>query len=468
MPADTGAGSSGAGTLSEQLAGFTADLRYEDIPPEVVARVRLHALDIIGVCLLGAPMEFARILRAVASASGGAQESTLMGCGGLKLPATQATLYNGGLAHGNEFDDTYSAGRWHGSAAVAPATLAAAEMLHAGGKAFITALTAGLEAGCRLTRAAPGLLAQGFHSTCTAGVFASSLSVGRLMSLDREQLADALGICGSFSSGTAEFLSDPEPWSKRIQVGYAGQGAIVAARAAANGFKGPRSIFEGRHGYFRAYAREGNYDLSRVTEALGRDWQVLYLYPKRYPCDHIAQGYVDCAVSIGLEDGVTPAGIERVECVVHPLVVPVMFEPRDVRYQPTNGWSARWSMPFNMAVALADRALTIDSWTDARATDPQTRALMARVGYTTDPGMAFPGDYPARMRVHMKDGRVIERDIPKVAGSAENPMPAEEYEKKFLANARRAIDAGRAARIIARMRGLADVQDIAELAPLYA
>lgn len=456
-----------AGTLSEQLARFAADLRYEDIPLEVVERVRLHTLDIVGVCLLGAPMDFARILRSVAGASGGAPESTLIGSGGMKLPAPQATLYNGGLAHGNEFDDTYSAGRWHGSAAVAPPVLAVAELLHADGKAFIAAMAAGLEVGCRLTRAAPALLAQGFHSTCTAGIFASALSVGRLMSLDRAALANVLGICGSFASGTAEFLSDPEPWSKRIQVGHAGQSAIVAARAAANGFKGPRSIFEGRYGYFRSYAREGNYDLSGIAQALGSDWQVLYLYPKRYPCDHIAQGYVDCAVSIGLEDRVTPASIERVECIVHPLVVPVMFEPHDIRYRPTNGWSARWSMPFNMAVALTDHALTIDSWTDARATDPETRALMAKVGCATDSRMAFPGDYPARMRVHLKDGRVIERDIPKVAGSAENPMPAEEYERKFLANARRGIDTARAERIVARMRKLPDAKDMAELAALY-
>ena len=467
MPEIIRAGNSGAGTLSERLASFAADLRYEDIPPEVVERVRLHTLDIIGVCLLGAPMEFARILRSVASASGGTPESTLIGSGGLKLPAPQATLYNGGLAHGNEFDDTYSAGRWHGSAAVAPPTLAVAEMLHSSGRAFITALAAGLEAGCRLTRAAPGLLAQGFHSTCTAGVFAASLSAGKLMGLERAALANALGICGSFASGTTEFLGDPEPWSKRIQVGNAGQGAIIAARAAAAGFKGPRSIFEGRHGYFRAYAREGNYDLSRVAEALSIDWQVMYLYPKRYPCDHIAQGYVDCAVSIGLEESLTPGAIERVECVVHPLVVPVMFEPHDVRYRPSNGWSARWSMPFNAAVALVDHALTVDSWTDARAVDPQTRALMAKVGYTTDPGMAFPGDYPARMRVHMKDGRVIERAFPKVAGSAENPMPAEEYERKFLANARRAIDAAKAECIVARVRDLPGIADMAELAALY-
>jgi 2-methylcitrate dehydratase PrpD len=444
-----------AGSLSEQLARFASELRYEDLPAEVIERVRLHTLDIVGVCLLGAPMEFARILRNVAGASGGATESTLIGSGGMKLPATQATLYNGGLAHGNEFDDTYSAGRWHGSTVVAPPALAVAELLRSDGREFISAVAAGLEIGCRLTRAAPTLIMQGFHSTCTAGIFAAGLAVGRLMRLDRDALANALGICGSFASGTVEFLSDPEPWSKRIQVGHAGQSAIVAARAAAAGFKGPRSILEGRHGYFRAYARDGNYDLSGISAALGKDWQVLYLYAKRYPCDHIAQAYVDCAVSIGLEAGVTPASIARVE-------------PEEVRYRPTNGWSARWSMPFNMAVALTDHALTIDSWSDARATEPATRALMAKVGYTVDPGMAFPGDYPARMRVHLTDGRVIERDIPKVAGSAENPMPAAEYEKKFLGNALRAIDAKRAEGFVARMRELPAVKDMAELAPLYA
>jgi 2-methylcitrate dehydratase PrpD len=251
-------------------------------------------------------------------------------------------------------------------------------------------------------------------------------------------------------------------------VGHAGQSALVAARAAARGFKGPRSIFEGRHGYFRSYAREGNFDLSGICGALGSDWQIRFLYPKRYPCDHIAQGYVDCAVALGMETGVTPATIRRVECVVHPLVVPVMFEPREVRYRPGNGWSARWSMPFNMAVALTDHALTIDSWSDARANHPATRALMEKVDFTTDAGMAFPGDYPARMRVHLADGRVLERDIPKVAGSRENPMAPEEYERKFLANAVPAIDAGRAETLVARMRELPALTDMADLAALYA
>ena len=450
-------------TLSEQLAAFAANLRYDTLPGDVIERVRLHAMDLIGVCLLGAPMPFAAILKSVAAADGGRPESSLLGSGGLRLPATAATLYNGGLAHGNEFDDTYAPGRWHGSAPTVPPALAVAEALHCDGRAFITALAAALEAGCRLTRAAPALLGRGFHSTGTAGGFAATLAVGRLMGMDAEGLANALGICGSFASGTAEFLDDPEPWSKRIQIGYAGQGAILAARAAAHGFKGPRTIFEGRHGYFRAYAGEGNYDLGRVTEALGSDWQLLQLYPKRYPCDHIAQGYIDCGIALA-KSGVKVEEIERITCIVHPLGSTIMFTPHDMRYRPDNGWSARWSMPFNMAIAFADRRLTVDSYADERTRDPPIVALMDKVVPQEDPGMAFPGDYPAGVRVHLRDGRVLERMAPKVAGTTENPVGADEYEAKFIDNARRGIGAQRADDAIKLMRGMPSLPDMARLA----
>ena len=448
-------------TLSEELAGFAAALRYEDLPEPVAEHVRLHALDIVGVCLAGAQLEFAGILKRIAVREGKA-ESTLLGSGGMKASAGAATLYNGGLAHGSEFDDTYAPGRWHGSAPTVPPALAVAEAEHADGRSFITALAAGLEAGCRLTRAAPALLSRGFHSTCTAGVFSGVLAVGKIMRLGQEDLANALGICGSFAAGTMEFLSDPEPWSKRIQVGYAGQGAILAARAAAEGFKGPRTILEGRHGYFRAYAGEGNFDLSRVTEALGRDWQLLKLYPKRYPCDHIAQGYVDCALALSRE--IRLEDIDRVTCMVHPLARAIMFEPREVRYRPANGWSARWSMPFNMAVALADGKVTLDSYTDQRALDPRTRALMERVGYEENAAMAFPGDYPAWLRIRLKSGRTLEMQVPKVAGSAENPVPLAEYEAKFLDNARRALGADRARAALELLRELPAARDVAPLA----
>lgn len=454
-------------SLADEIAVFVAGLRYKDLPTEVVARLQLHTLDLLGVCLLGARMPFANMLHGIVGEAGGAAECSLIGRGGVRLPAPAAAMFIGGVAHGNEFDDTYAPGRWHGSAATMPALLACAEQLSANGKDFLTSLAASLEIGCRLTRAAPGLITRGFHSTATTGVLASALGVGKLLGFDAGRLADTLGIAGCFASGTTEFLSDPEAWPKRIQVGYAAQGAILAARAAAHGFKGPRTILEGKHGYFHAYAGDGNYDLASVLPGLGSEWEILKIFPKRYPCDHIAQGYLDCAIALGGEATLRADDIARIEVIVHPLVTPVMFEPRALRYAPDNGWSARWSMPFNMAVALVDHAVTIDSYTDERACDGATRALMERVIPVEDPTLPFPRQYPAALRVHTTDGLVIERRQMHVVGSPGNPMSMEEYERKFTDNARRTLNASRVSELRLRMRDLPSVTSMADIAELY-
>lgn len=455
-------------SLSERLAAFAHELRFEDLPAAVIEHLHLHCLDLVGVCLVGARMDFADMLHATVAESGGARECVLIGRGGVRLPAPAAAFFMGGLAHGNEFDDTYPAGRWHPSASTLPALLCTADARDATGVAFLTAAAVALEVGCRLTRAAPGLLLRGFHSTATAGVIASALGVGKLMGFDASRLAEAVGIAGCFASGTTEFLNDPEAWPKRIQVGYAAQGAILAARAASHGFRGPRSILEGRYGYFHMFAGEGNYDLPSITENLGTHWELLNAYAKRYPCDHIAQGYLDCALAIAADASFSVERIERVEVIVHPLARSVMFEPANLRYMPQNGWSARWSMPFNMAVALADGAIGIESYTDARACDATTRALMHRVVPIEDGTLPFPGTYPARLRVRLANGSVIERDQPHVAGTLQNPMPRDEFERKFMANAADVLTRPRAAELAQSLVRLAQAPGMARIGALYA
>jgi 2-methylcitrate dehydratase PrpD len=457
-----------ATTLGETLADFAFDLRFEDLPAAVVERLQLHILDLVGVCLVGARMPFADMLHATISQAGGIEESTAIGRSARRLPAPAAAFFAGGIAHGNEFDDTYPPGRWHASAASLPALLAVGEALDVDGKRFIAAAAAAMEVGCRLTKAAPGLLLRGFHSTATAGVLCSSLGAAKLMQLRRDQMAHALAIAGCFTAGTTEFLDDPEAWPKRIQVGYAAQGAVLAARAAQQGFKGPRTMLEGRFGYFRSHAGEGNFDATQVVQGLRDEWEIARIYPKRYPCDHIAQGYIDCAMALAREHAFAPEQIERVEVLVHPLSRTVMFEPAALRYAPSNGWSARWSMPFNLAVALTDRVLGLDSYTDQRARDPATRALMARVVAVEEPSIPFPGDYPAWVRLCMADGKAVERRQLHAAGSPANPMDAGEYERKFVANARRVLDARRTDGLISAMRKLSTQRSIAEVAALYS
>jgi 2-methylcitrate dehydratase PrpD len=455
-------------TPAEALAAFAFDLRYEDVPAEVIERLQLHILDLLGVCLVGARMPFADMLHATIAQEGGVAESTLIGRRSARLPAPSAAFLAGGLAHGNEFDDTYPPGRFHPGAASLPALFAVGEALAVNGKQFLAAAAVAMEVGCRLTKAAPGLLLRGFHSTSTAGVQCSALGVGKLMGLSRAQMPQSIAIAGCFAAGTTEFLNDPEAWPKRIQVGYAAQGAVLAARAAAQGFKGPPTMLEGRFGYFRSHAGDGNYDVRALTHELGRTWEILRIFPKRYPCDHIAQGYLDCALAIAREHRPALDDVERVEVLVHPLGRAVMFEPHELRYAPTTGWSARWSMPFNMAVALADRQVGIESYSDARASDRATRALMARVVAVEEPTIPFPGDYPAWVRVRTKDGRVFEREQMHAAGSPENPMSPQEYEGKFAANAACVLDEPKIDALIARMRVLPSVTNMAHVAALYA
>ncbi len=49
-------------TFAPQLAAFARQLRFEDLPPEVVTSVRLRPLDILGIALAASTTELAPAL----------------------------------------------------------------------------------------------------------------------------------------------------------------------------------------------------------------------------------------------------------------------------------------------------------------------------------------------------------------------------------------------------------------------
>ena len=79
-----------------------------------------------------------------------------------------------------------------------------------------------------------------------------------------EQMVDALGTAGSLSSGIIEYLAEGA-WTKRLHAGWAARIGIHACRIAQHGFLGPRTVFEGTHGFFYTFARNANGDFDIVT-----------------------------------------------------------------------------------------------------------------------------------------------------------------------------------------------------------
>src|ERR1051325_7887438 len=85
------------------------------------------------------------------------------------------------------------------------------------------------------------------------GVTGAPAAVSTLLGLSKGEFVNALGIAGSMASGIIEYLAEGA-WTKRLHPGWAAQSGIRAADLARSGLVGPRSVFEGTHGFFHAFA----------------------------------------------------------------------------------------------------------------------------------------------------------------------------------------------------------------------
>src|SRR5439155_24457690 len=85
-------------SVTARLAEFAVKTSLEECPPEALARVRLAALDTLGVMLAGAGEPAARAVRAVARAEGGTPLATVVGTRFVTAPGW-AALANGTAGH---------------------------------------------------------------------------------------------------------------------------------------------------------------------------------------------------------------------------------------------------------------------------------------------------------------------------------------------------------------------------------
>ena len=105
------------------IAEFVSGLRYEDVPPEVLARIKLLMLDSLGCALYGADLEWSRILQRTLSAVDATRTCPVWGTD-QRLSAPHAALVNGTQVQGFELDDVHRAGVLHVGAVVLPALIA--------------------------------------------------------------------------------------------------------------------------------------------------------------------------------------------------------------------------------------------------------------------------------------------------------------------------------------------------------
>lgn len=421
-----------ARTIAERLAEFSHGLAFDDIPPEVFEKTKRLILDTVGVCIGSTRIDFGVAALRLASRWGGAPESTLIGRR-VKVPAQHAAFCNGILGHGQDYDDTHTESVVHPSAALVPVALAVAERAGRSGRETLAALVGGMEATIRIGMPALNSFhLRGFHTTSVAATFGAALIAARLERIGLERTVDAVGIGGSFTSGLLECIP-ASAGAKRLHAGWAALCGIVAAQLAEGGYTGPATVFEGKLGVYNSFLRGETLDLSAVFDRLGREWEILNVRPKLYPCCHYLQSFLDAAAALRREHRLRAEEIAKISCRVAPGAVNIVCEPWEKKVNPVTGYDARFSLPFAVALMLAKGKAGVVEFSEQSLTEPLIRRLMSKVSYRSEPRYQVK-DMPGWIEVTLDDGARHVREIPEVRGNARSPVALEELLDKFHAN----------------------------------
>ena len=417
--------------LTQHLAAFCTRLDYDRLPAEVVDRAKYFFLDYLGVAVRGSLSDSSQPLYRLAGSLASTGQGTVLGRAE-KASFPYAALANGTSAHSLELDDTHQAGSIHLGVSVFSAALAVAEQVGASGRDFLTASVVGFEVAARLAMALKPTehYARGFHPTATCGTFGAAASAAKLLGLSEAQLLSALGIAGSQSAGSMEFLAEGA-WTKRLHPGWAAFSGVHAALLAKEGFIGPRTILEGRDGFLKAYGVRP--EPSKISAGLGEDFQILRTAVKPHACCRYTQAPIDAVLSIVQEHDVQPEQVERVTIGMLETGIPVICEPAERKYGPTNVVEAQFSLPFGVAVAVVKRRAGLDEFSEVMLEDAAIGALMSKVGYERDPELEknYPKEWPAWARVSLTNGQEVSAQVRFPKGDPENPLSWDELRVKY-------------------------------------
>ena len=419
-------------SISERYADFIVRTRFEDLGKEVVQQAKKLILDLVGVSLAGyATMEFPKNVVTYFADLGGKPEATIVQTK-KKFPAVNAAFANASCAHALDMDDGHRFGALHPGVAILPAALAAAELVGAHPKTLLAGMVAGYEIMIRLGAAiTPSSLNRGFHITGITGVYGAAAACAKIMNLNQEEIAGALGMAGLQASGLIQVNHEVEGSKvKPLNPARAASNGLLSCVLANRGARGPLQILEGEDGYLKAVSDEVNQDL--LTKGLGKEYEILKVYVKLYAACRHAHGPIDAVFealkgqSIDLEE-ITRVSVETYSAAVRLAGI----------REATTPSAARFSIPFSVALAIVKRDAGPNQYCDEAVRDRSIQALAQKVQMTVSEKWetAYPHQRGATVTVHTASGKAFGSEVGLAKGEPENPASWDEIYRKFFSNA---------------------------------
>jgi 2-methylcitrate dehydratase PrpD len=440
--------------LTRVLAGMASALAFDELSAPVRELARQCVLDYLGVALAGAQDPLVRILLNETAEAGGSPQASIIGHSE-RLPALSAALVNGAAAHALDYDDVNMAMPGHPSVAILPGLLAVAELKGSSGPEFITAFVAGYETACRIGAALrPGHYNLGFHSTGTIGSFGAAAACSRLLGLDGETTAIALGIAGTQAAG---LKSQFGTMCKPFHAGKAAQNGLLAARLAQRGFSSRTDIVECVQGFALTHGPAFVPEASFATPEAG--FHLLANLFKYHAACYFTHAPIECARRLRAEHKLTPDMIAGITVKIDASCDRVCNIPI-----PVDGLQSKFSLRQTVAMALAgvDTA-SLGAYNAENARDPGLVKLRERVRFEWQQG--WPQTL-SELELELADGRRVSARHDAGIPAADIAEQGERLGAKFDALVAPVLGAPRARELREMISGLDDVADIRGLARL--
>ena len=412
---------------TERLAAYAAALRYEDLPPAVVQRAKDCMTDTVAAIVFGAELPWSRMIVAYAGKNSRPGASAMLGAGSTPVNAGAAALANGALTHAFELDSlTKPDSGSHPGATVFTAALAVAQERNLAGRDLLAAFVAGCEIMFRIGHATKhSNEARGFHAPGTTGPFGAAAASGRLMGFDAARLTNALGIAGSCSSGLLEFAhAGNGAMVKRLHMGRAAEGGVLAASLAEEGFTGPTSVLEGEFGFLRVFCND--WEVSELTRGLGTTYFTLDIMLKRYACHITAHNPIEATLDLREEHKFTADDVAAIVVAGNDRMATINNIPA-----PGDLMLAQYSIPFSVALSLYRDPVDPRSFDEGAVHDRAILDLASRTRIAVVAGQERR-DLAVTVAVRLKDGREFSRAVTSFKGTPERPLGPAELRDKFL------------------------------------
>ncbi len=398
-------------SFTKTLSEWIVRSNYEDFPSEVLPWVKAATTDYFAVALAGCPAEGLQLVRRHVWSQYAKGPATIIGdteC----MSAEAAALYNGTMAHWEEYDDATFGMAGHPSVVIMPALFAACEMQKVTGKEFVAAYVAAIETCAKVGRLInPQCIVLGYHPTAILGTLGAAVAVGKVWKFDEHMMENAIGLAATHSSGLRPHLGR---MAKPLHAGLAARGGLAAAMLAKDGFVGASGLIEDPHGFAHAFSGGKPGDYKAIAAKIGKPLEILDpgLAFKIFPSNFHTQAGVVAVLQMIREDGVKAGDVESVRCLGNHMMQHSLWNNN-----PQTGLEGKLSLHYCIAAALVDGQLEVEQFHESRANDPRIRDLIKRLTIEPHPSMAnldftkgkdFLG---MEVIIKLKNGKTVSRHI---------------------------------------------------------